>query len=207
MTSPGPLALLLAAYLLGSIPFGYLLGRWRGIDVRRRGSRNIGATNVMRHTGWALGFLTFALDAGKGAAAPVLAQGLGLAPGWAAAAGVCAVVGHCFSIFMGFAGGKGVATLVGAFAALDLPVALLGGVVFAASLASTRYVAVSSFFLSLALVAGCLFRHPPADPRLFAAGVGVVLVALRHRDNWRRLREGTEERVFSGAGRVGTTDG
>ena len=116
------------AYLLGSIPFGYLIVRWqRGIDVRETGSRSVGATNVMRNLGISGFIATFVLDCGKGSAAVMLASRLtGNDPRWVAAAAVAAVAGHVFPIWLGFRGGKGVATGVGVFAILaPVPMALV----------------------------------------------------------------------------------
>ncbi|HLW80341.1 MAG TPA: glycerol-3-phosphate acyltransferase, partial [Terriglobia bacterium] len=134
------------AYLLGSIPFGYLIVRWqRGIDVRQTGSRSIGATNVMRTLGPA-GFLaTFLLDFGKGVAAVEMARRLTSAdPRTVAAAAVAAVLGHIAPVWLGFRGGKGVATGVGAFIALA-PVPMgLSLLAFAVIVAVWRYVSLGS---------------------------------------------------------------
>jgi hypothetical protein len=109
-------ALVLAAsYLLGSIPFSYLVARLRGVDVRTVGSGNVGATNVMRNVGKTAGLAAFALDAAKGAAAAVIAQRVGLGVGLAALAAVAAIFGHMYPVWLGFRGGKGVATGAGAF--------------------------------------------------------------------------------------------
>jgi glycerol-3-phosphate acyltransferase PlsY len=196
--SPTPLLVLLASYLMGAVPFGFLLGRWWGVDVRSIGSGNIGATNVMRATGRRIGLLTFFLDAAKGAAGPLLAVALGLDVGWVALAGLAAVVGHCFPAFMGFRGGKGVATLAGVFAILNPLVTAASGVVFALTLALFRYVALSSAFLALALAAGSAGWHGVRDPRTIVALAAAGLVAARHKDNWVRMWHGTEGRVFEG---------
>ena len=191
----GP-ALLALSFLAGSVPFGLLLGRWLGIDVRRHGSGNIGATNVGRSAGRAAGGLTLLLDAGKGALGPALALATGLGPAWAAACGAAAIAGHCWTPWLSGRGGKGVATLVGAFLTLDTVAAAVGGVAFGATLGWTRIVALASLALSLALLLVVAMRHGIGDPRSLLAIGGVGLVLLRHRANWRRLRLGQEPRVF-----------
>jgi len=191
------LAAVVFSYLLGSVPTGYVLGRLRGIDVRAVGSGNIGATNVMRSTGWKLGLLTLLLDGLKGAAGPLAARGLGLDPLWWALAGLAAVLGHCFSLYLGFRGGKGVATLVGVFAVLDPVAAAVAGAAFTLSLLAFRYVALSSMLLCLTLVAASGGHNGVDDPRTGVAAAAAFLVAVRHRDNWRRMREGTEGRAFT----------
>ena len=124
---------LLAAYLVAAIPFGVLLGRVGGVDVRRVGSGNIGATNVLRHRGILAGLATLLLDAAKGAAGVALA--LRIEPqGWLPqAAAVAVVLGHCYPVYLAFRGGKGVATAAGAFAVLSPVLALLSLVVFVAA--------------------------------------------------------------------------
>jgi glycerol-3-phosphate acyltransferase PlsY len=152
----------------------------------------------MRSTGWKLGLLTFFLDGFKGAAGPLAAGSLGLDPLWWALAGLVAVLGHCFSVYLGFRGGKGVATLVGAFAVLDPLATAVAGAVFGLSLLALRYVALSSMLLCLTLVGATGVHNGIDDPRTAVAAAAAFLVAVRHRDNWRRMREGTEGRVFSG---------
>ncbi len=189
-------SLVVASYLLGSVPFGLLLGRLRGVDVRGVGSGNIGATNVMRATGRTVGILTFLLDAGKGAVGPGVALGVGWGPGWAAAAALAAVLGHCHSPFLRLRGGKGVATLVGGFATLAPGAAALGGAAFAVALLAWGYVAVASQALALTLAAASWAWHGAGDPRTLAGIAGAALVAWRHRDNGRRLRHVTEARAL-----------
>lgn len=189
------LLIVVVAYFAGSIPFGYLIGRWRGIDVRQVGSGNIGATNVVRAAGRTLGGVTFLLDGVKGAVVPVLAL-VGGQPLWVAVgAGFAAMLGHCFSAFLSLQGGKGVATFVGAFAVVDLPAALAGAAVFVGSLLIQRYVAVSSMAMLVTVTAVTGWRHGPADARTVMAVMSLVLVGFRHRENWARLRHGTEEQT------------
>ena len=205
MSVPGWLVLV-ASFVVGGVPFGYVLGMLRGVDVRTIGSGNIGATNVMRATGRLGGILTFFLDAGKGAVGPLAALALGLGMGWATAAGLAAVAGHCHSVFMRLRGGKGVATLVGAFAILAPAVAAGGALTFAGVLLVTGYVAVASQALALALTALSWAWHGAGDPRTQAGMAGALLVAWRHRENWRRLWAGTERGARPGRRREERAD-
>ena len=189
-------ALLLASFLIGSVPFGLILGRLLGVDVRRHGSGNIGATNVGRAAGRAAGIVTLLLDGAKGAMGSGLAMAAGLGPAWAAACGGAAVAGHCWTPWLAGKGGKGVATLIGAFAVLDTPAAALGGVAFGVALGWTRVEAIASLALSLGLLLAVGARHGLGDPRALLACGGVALVAFRHQANWRRLRRGEEPRVL-----------
>lgn len=191
-------ALMALAYLLGAVPFGLLLGRLRGIDPRAVGSGNIGATNVIRAGGRAMGVATFILDAAKGAAGPLII--MALAPGrrdWAAAAALSAALGHCFPLYLRFRGGKGVATLFGAFLAVSPLAAAAGAAVFATSLMLLRYVALSSQLLAIALTVACAWQDGPAAATTLAALAGTMLVAYTHRSNWSRMRRGVEGRAFA----------
>lgn len=192
----GPLTTFIA-YLLGSIPFGYLIVRWqRGIDVRSTGSGSIGATNVMRNLG-ILGFAaTFVLDAGKGLLAVLLASALthGNAR-WAAAAAFAAVLGHCFPVWLKFRGGKGVATGVGVFLALAPWQVVLALLIFALVLAIWRYVSLASIVATAAFpLLVYLMKHPPLQVVLGAAGAALIII-FRHHGNIRRLLQGTENKV------------
>jgi len=185
------------SYLVGAMPFGLLLGRLRGVDPRTVGSGNIGATNMMRAGGRAMGVLTFALDAAKGACGPLLAAAAGLGQDWQAAAAMAAVLGHCFPVYLLFRGGKGVATLFGAFVALAPPAAVAAAGAFALSLGVLRYVAVSSQVLALTLLAMCAWRDGPLAPATLCAAACSLLVAYKHGDNWDRMRRGREGRAFA----------
>lgn len=192
----GPLSALLA-YLLGSIPFGYLIVRWtRGIDVRSTGSGSIGATNVMRNLG-VLGFVvTFLLDVGKGLAAVLLAARMsGHNPNWIAVAAVFAVLGHCFPVWLAFRGGKGVATGVGVFLALAPVQVGLVLVIFAAIVGIWRYISLGSILATAAFPFLVHFMsHAPFPIVLGAAGAAVVIIASHHA-NIRRLLRGRENRL------------
>lgn len=205
------LLLLFAAYLLGAIPFGYLLGRLvRGIDIRQHGSGNIGATNVGRVLGWKWFPLVLLLDFAKGAVPVALLKWhlLPLPPGslgtpeeLAAAAGLAAILGHLFPIYLGFRGGKGVATAAGALLVLlPLPALVAFGVFIVVVLAS-RYVSLSSLAAAMALVVA-RFTETSTDafgPDHWAgtsvAVLAAVLVVVRHRTNISRLLAGTEPKV------------
>jgi len=187
----------LIAYLLGSIPFGYLIVRWqRGIDVRSTGSGSIGATNVMRNLG-ILGFAaTFILDAGKGLLAVLLASRMTEGnPTFVAAAAFAAVLGHCYPFWLGFRGGKGVATGVGVFIALAPWQVVLVLVIFAIVVAICRYISLGSIVATAAFpVLVQIMKHPPIQVVWGAAGAALIIVA-RHHANIARLLKGTENKL------------
>jgi glycerol-3-phosphate acyltransferase PlsY len=192
----GPLTLILA-YLLGSIPFGYLVVRWqKGIDVRTTGSGSIGATNVMRNLG-IIGFVvTFILDVGKGIVAVLLASRMASGePHWVAGSAVAAILGHCFPVWLRFRGGKGVATGVGVFIALaPLQVALVL-VIFAIVVTIWRYISLGSIIATAAFpVLLYVMKHAPLPIVLGAAG-GALIIIAQHHANIRRLLTGTESRI------------
>jgi acyl phosphate:glycerol-3-phosphate acyltransferase len=218
---------ILAAYLVGAIPFGVLIARSRGIDIRQHGSKNIGATNVGRVLGRRLGILCFVLDVLKGAA-PVLAAGIinhvighdaqHLSQPqmwlWMAVAAV-AVLGHMYSPYIGFVGGKGVATGFGAILAmyplLTWP-AIAAVVVWYLVLRLTRYVSLSSILAALSLPVSSLISAIPAHaqrqplqhtidhvahaaPPIIGAAAIALLVVWKHRSNIRRITRGEEPKV------------
>jgi glycerol-3-phosphate acyltransferase PlsY len=185
-----------AAYLLGSLPFSFLVARAFGVrDVRRVGSGNVGATNVLRNAGKTAGTLAFLLDASKGAAAAVLAARVFPAdPTLAALAAVAAVVGHMYPVWLRFEGGKGVATGLGAFVPLAPWAALAAVVVFAGVAAATRYVSLGSVAGALTLAGVAWALDGPGPVALAATSTG-ALVLLRHRSNLRRILGGTERRA------------
>ncbi len=194
---------LVAAYAAGATPFGYLAGKLKGIDIREHGSGNIGATNVIRVLGKGIGIPVFVVDMLKGLVPVVLAGKWaamkGVGSDWPAIAGAAgAVLGHNFTFWLGFRGGKGIATSAGALMAL-LPVPLL--VALGAWLAvffGTRYVALASIASAVALPAAAVgMRVGWGKPSWALCGFAVLLGALaiwRHRSNIRRLRDGTENR-------------
>jgi glycerol-3-phosphate acyltransferase PlsY len=184
----------IAAYLIGGIPFGYFLVRWTtGRDVRDEGSGNIGATNVLRTTGKAAGIATLVLDALKGMAAVWIASRLtGGSVTWMSLAGLAVMLGHSFPIFLKFQGGKAVATFTGAFLYLT-PVPLLAvAVVFFLIVGRTRYISAGSVIAAGTFPLGVwLILHPPAVVVLVAT-LAAALIIYRHRGNLDRLRAGTE---------------
>jgi acyl-phosphate glycerol 3-phosphate acyltransferase len=190
------LACAVAAYLLGSISFAVVLVRLvRGVDVRREGSGNAGATNVLRTSGKALAILTMLLDVGKGALAVLVMRSITYDPLWLGAAACAAVLGHVFPIWFGFRGGKGVATAIGGFFVL-CPFAVLAVVAaFVAVVAATRFVSLGSITAACLLpLAMRLLFHAP-DPEVAAASAVTILLIVSHRANIRRILEGTERRL------------
>jgi glycerol-3-phosphate acyltransferase PlsY len=190
-------ALLVGAYLLGSIPFSYLVARLYGVgDVRKVGSGNVGATNVMRSAGRVPGVIAFGLDFLKGATASVVAMQITGSSAVAGAAAAVAVLGHMYPVWLGFKGGKGVATGAGAFLPLAPAATGIALVVFVLALVTTRYVSLSSIAATMVLaVSSFLLGAPPAVSRA-AAGIG-LLVLWKHRANIERIARGTESRVGS----------
>jgi glycerol-3-phosphate acyltransferase PlsY len=199
-------ALLPASYLLGSIPFGYLLGRSvKGIDVRSVGSGNIGATNTARAMGRRWGTLVGVLDAAKGLVPALFSRLVFTSPDdripLALLAGLAAVLGHCFPIWLHFKGGKGVATACGMILGVDPRVFCAGGVVWLLTLATTRFVGLSSLLMTAAfpIAAWWFHRETPLFP--VVASLIFVLILVRHRANLLRMLEGKEPRM--GAGKAG----
>jgi glycerol-3-phosphate acyltransferase PlsY len=193
--------LVVVGYLCGSIPWGVLLTRRVGIDVRRTGSGNIGAANVARSAGIGLGVATLAADALKGAVPVLLARWLGADPPVAAAAGLAAFAGHVFPVTLRFAGGKGVATALGVLAALaplPLSVALA---VFLLAFTASRYVSLASVLAALSVPLAAAVLGEPRSVLVAATAMAAVIV-LRHRDNFARLRAGTEPRFQMHKGRA-----
>ena len=203
------LPVLAISYLLGSIPFGYLLVRFfRKEDIRAQGSGNIGATNVARSGGKSLGIVTLLLDLAKGLAAVLVARHL--APGmpgfpsdlavWSA---VAAVAGHIFPVWLGFRGGKGVATALGVFLALAPIVALAGVGVFALLVLTTRFVGLASVVAAAVLPFFALLLLPDRTPVFLGGIIGIsLLVIVKHHGNVTRLLRGTEPRFGSRNGSV-----
>ena len=179
-------------YLLGSIPFGLVLTRLAGLgDIRQIGSGNIGATNVLRTGNKALAGLTLALDLSKGLAAVLIGADWG---GDAAlAAGGAVILGHMFPVWLGFRGGKGVATALGVLIALAWPVAILGALVWLATVVIFRY---SSLAALVAAVASAVLAPFVVDGLTAALIAGIaLLIILRHHANIRRLIAGSESRI------------
>jgi glycerol-3-phosphate acyltransferase PlsY len=202
-------AMILGAFLLGGIPFGYLVGRWRGVDIFQHGSGNIGATNVGRVLGRRFGILVFVLDFGKGALAVALAQGLqhrleypdsDLWQALAVWSGLAAFLGHMFPVYLRFRGGKGVATGAGVVALL-LPLPALAAIaVWLAAVAAFRYVSLASMAAAAVLCGSYLILTPSpwASAHLILTLfclAAAVLLFVRHRSNIVRLLKGNENRL------------
>ena len=189
-------AIVAGAYLLGSVSFATLVVRaFHGLDVREAGSRNAGATNVLRTAGGRLAVVTLLLDAAKGAIAVGAMRLVTHDPFWAGIAGFAAVVGHVFPVWFAFVGGQGVATALGAFLVLAPLAALSMMAVFAAVVAGTRLVSLGSLTAAslLPLVTGLVFGAP--DAIVVTAAATTALLVAAHRKNIARLIAGTERRL------------
>jgi len=189
-----PFLALVIAYLLGGIPFGYFLVRWKtGSDVRALGSGNIGATNVLRTTSRGLGFATLLLDIAKGFVAVWIAARLtGGAPLWTSAAALAVMAGHAYPVFLKFKGGKAVASFIGAFLYVA-PLPLLAVlIVFVAVVAVSKFISLGSIIAAGSFpLAVWLIQHPPFEVTLAALIAGAFIV-YRHKANIARIRAGTE---------------
>jgi len=186
------------AYLIGSVPFALLLARrWGAGDLRRIGSGNLGAANVLRASGVTASILVALLDIGKGAASVRLAASLTSNPVAPAVAGLAAIVGHIYPAWLRFRGGKGVATACGAFSVLSplaVPPLLM---VFVITVWVTKYVSLGSVLASLALPP-VAYVTGSSSAAVVAACAASALIVFRHRSNLKRLRAGTERRITLG---------
>ncbi|HID55798.1 TPA: glycerol-3-phosphate 1-O-acyltransferase PlsY [Candidatus Poribacteria bacterium] len=194
---------LLLSYLIGAIPFGLIVTKgWKKVDVRRYGSGNIGFTNVLRVAGPIPGFITLALDILKAyISARFVSRLAGDVPYLTAACGVAAIVGHNWTVYLKFKGGKGIATTIGAFLALDPTLTLLGLGVWAVTVGLTRYVSLGSILFVCSLpvwvaifgsVEGWSNRY---TYMIVAAGVIAIMGLVRHISNIKRLINGTERKL------------
>ena len=181
------------AYLLGSIPTGLLLARAFGVDIRTTGSGNIGATNVYRTLGRKVGVMTLVGDCLKGVIPVLVARGLGFDVAWVAAIGFAAFIGHVYTVFLGFKGGKGVATALGVFLAASPLAVLLALAVFAVVVGTWRYVSLASISAAAAMPLFVFFLDGRAPVVLMTVGIA-LLVVFKHKDNIQRLRAGTENK-------------
>lgn len=189
--------MLVVAYLLGSIPFAFLLVRWSGRgDVRTVGSGNVGATNAMRAAGWKPALVVAIGDVGKGIVAVLAMRFLATANlDWVAAAGLVAVIGHCFPVWLAFRGGKGVATAAGVFFAIAWQPALVVAVVFFTVAFATRWVSVASVAAAAAFPLALILLCDPTVPVMICAVAAAILIIMRHRLNFRRLVRGEEPKL------------
>lgn len=189
-----PLVALVIAFLIGGIPFGYLLVRWKtGEDVREKGSGNIGATNVLRTSGRAVAVATLLLDIGKGVLAVWIADKLSDGSAvWMSLAALAVMAGHAYPVFLKFHGGKAVASFIGAFLYLTPVPMICALVVFVIVVAATRQISMGSIVAAGSLpLAAWLIEHPPLSVILAALAAAVFLI-YRHRANIARIRAGTE---------------
>jgi glycerol-3-phosphate acyltransferase PlsY len=182
------------AYIVGSIPFAFLVSRRRGVDLRRAGSGNVGASNVLRTTGTIAALLALVLDGLKGAAAVFMAQSLDSGPATAVASACASIVGHLYPFWLRFHGGKGVATAGGAFAVLAPTAFAVACGVFVVTVIATRFISVGSIAGALTLAAIAVVSDVP---RVVAVGAtaSALMIVYRHRSNLARLVAGTERRI------------
>jgi len=211
-------SVIVIAYLLGSIPFGYLIVRaMQGADVRETGSGGTGATNVSRRAGTTAGMVTLWLDALKGAASVAIAKivlglpvfgeaalvspSLEIAYWWVAAAAIAVILGHIFPVWLRFRGGKGVATGVGVFLMLTPLAVAFAGVIFGLVVWRSRYVSLGSILAAVGIPLFVLLRSVVVQPVGYLAPImttamaGAMLIVFAHRENIGRLRNGTENRI------------
>jgi glycerol-3-phosphate acyltransferase PlsY len=182
------------AYLVGSVPFAFLLARRRGVDLRRVGSGNVGASNVLRTSGVPSAVVAMCLDGAKGALAVAVAQRLTVGEATPMAAGIASIIGHIYPVWLRFRGGKGVATAAGVFAVLTPLAVAIASAVFVLAVWVTRYISVGSMAgaIALAVVAAATNVPPPVA---VGAVVSAFIITHRHRANLARLVAGTERRV------------
>jgi glycerol-3-phosphate acyltransferase PlsY len=184
---------ILLGYAIGSVPFAFLLARREGIDVRIAGSGNVGAANVVRTSGLRLGVAVMALDITKGAATVLAAYvAAGSVPSMAAA-GVAAVVGHVYPVWLRFHGGKGVAVAAGAFAILAPFATIAASLVFLVAVGATRVISLGSVAATLTLPPAAWLAGAPRSVLVASSGIA-ALILFRHRANVRRIADGTERR-------------
>jgi acyl phosphate:glycerol-3-phosphate acyltransferase len=187
------LSLFVSAYLLGSVPTGLLLARALGVNIRETGSGNIGATNVYRTLGKKVGILTLIGDCLKGLIPILVAKWLNLPDGWIAAIGLAAFLGHVYTVFLRFKGGKGVATALGVFLGTSPVSVLIALVIFAGVLYKWRYVSLAS--ISAAAFIPLIVRLSNGTPELILMSIAIAgIVVIRHRENITRLMAGTESK-------------
>ena len=187
------LTLIIIAYFLGSIPTGLLLAKAAGVDIRSSGSGNIGATNVYRTLGRSVGVMTLVGDCLKGLVPVLVARHLAMADPWLAGVGLAAFLGHVYTVFLGFKGGKGVATALGVFLGVA-PLAVAGALlVFVGIVWKTRYISLGSI-TAAAVMPGLVAVLDGRPPLVLMSVLIAALVVWKHRENIQRLRSGTENR-------------
>ncbi|SMO70916.1 acyl-phosphate glycerol-3-phosphate acyltransferase [Balnearium lithotrophicum] len=184
----------LVSFLLGSIPFGYIVGRIKGVDVRKYGSGNIGATNVSRVLGKKYGALVLFLDALKGALPVLILKYSGFSAELQVFSGLSAILGHCFSPFLSFRGGKGVATGLGAFLVISPKITLLAFTVFLIVFFTTRYVSLSSITAALSYPVLYKILDKPSELSFIFVSLSSLVIVLKHYSNIKRLLKGEEKK-------------
>ncbi len=197
------LLVLVIAYVLGAIPFGYLLVKWKtGGDIRSAGSGNIGATNVLRTSGRIAGVITLLLDIAKGYVAVwIAARFTDNDPFWTSAAALAVMAGHAFPVFLRFRGGKAVASFMGAF--LRLTPWAIGAIVlvFVVAVAWTRHISMGSVIAAASFPLAVWLLVKPPLPVVIAGFIAAIFIIYRHRTNIQRLRTGTEHVFTFGSGK------
>ena len=181
-------------YLVGSIPFAYLLSRRQGIDLRRAGSGNVGASNVLRTTGVRAAVLAMMLDGVKGTLAVLMAQLLSAGPMATVATACASILGHVYPVWLRFRGGKGVATAAGAFALLAPEAMGIAAAVFLIAVIATRFISVGSIAGAITLVIVAVITDVPGVVAI-GATASTLIIVYRHRGNLTRLVAGTERRI------------
>ncbi len=190
------ISLLIMSYLLGALPFGLWVARkLKGVDIRTVGSGNIGSTNVGRICGPRAGAAVLALDMCKGLLPPVAGTAMKLSSSWIVAAAMLAIVGHNFSIFLKFKGGKGIATSGGALIGISWPVCLVAAIAMGLEVVTLRYVSVGSLLAAASLPFGMHYFYPGDRSRLWFGIIACVMAFYKHRSNIQRLIAGTEPKL------------
>ena len=187
------------AYLLGSIPTGFLTGKWlSNIDLREMGSGSTGATNVLRHVGKTAALMVFIVDVAKGTAPVIIARILELDDFWQVASGVLSLVGHIWPVWLNWKGGKAVATGLGLFLGLSWPVGLASLGIFGIVLSVTRFVSLASVIAAISLPLLMFFSFDTGNVSsayLSVSFISMAMVLWRHRSNMKRLLQGTEPKI------------
>jgi glycerol-3-phosphate acyltransferase PlsY len=188
------IAVVAFGYLVGSIPFAFLLARRRGVDLRHAGSGNVGAANVLRTSGVPNAVFTLCLDAAKGAVAVLVAQRISVEPATPVASGLASIIGHIYPVWLGFRGGKGVATAGGVFLVLTPLAVAIAAAMFVLAILVTRYISVGSVAAAVTLAVTTAAIDVPVAVAV-GTTIAAVIIIHRHRGNFARLVAGTERRV------------
>ena len=185
--------LLVISFILGSIPFGIIIAKAKGVDLKKVGSGNVGATNVLRSLGKWPAILPLLGDVLKGTAAVAIGRYLGVGPVYEGLAGISAILGHNFSLFLGFRGGKGVATSLGVLSIFSPQTALVTFIIWLVVVIFTKYSSLGAIVSFGLLPINILLFN--GKERLLAAVLITILIVIRHRENIQRLMNGTERKI------------